>query len=364
MDRPAVFEFGAFEEALEASRSSGRPLIIDFTAEWCAPCRAMDRTAWRDERVLAWMRDHAHAAQIDIDRDESTADRYGVKAVPTVIALRGGQEVDRFTGARSADKLLEWLDGLSRGESEIDRLKASARGAGVQARHELARGLMSARRHEEALAEYLWLWNHSLEAEPGWIGVRYSYLLMELTELVGLSEAARQEFARLRAEAEGEVQAGDLSDSVLADWFALNQVLGEEDRSLSWFDRIKDAPPPGLEVSRLERWLGALLKGRQRWADLARLYPNPLAVLDRQAQLTREMVEGLEGDPQAMSMPEMLEGMREFARTSLRELASDLIRALDAAGRREEGEQVVSRARELDSSPEMAEALSAARTPS
>jgi thioredoxin 1 len=361
MNRPAVFEFGEFNEALEASRSSGRPLIIDFTAEWCAPCRAMDRTAWSDERVLAWMREHAHAAQIDIDRDESTAERYGVKAVPTVIALRGGQEVDRFTGARSTDKLLEWLDGLSRGESEIDRLKAHAQGAGVQARHEFARGLMSARRYTEALAEYLWLWNHSLEAEPAWIGVRYSYLLVELTELVGLSEVTRQEFARLRAEAEAKVHAGDLSDSVLADWFALNQVLGEEERSLAWFDRIKDALPSGLEVSRLEQWLGAPLKSRQRWADLARLYPDPLAVLDRQVRLTREMLEGLEGEPQALSMPEMLEGMREFAMTSLRELASDLLRSLDAAGRSAEGDQVVSRARELDSSPEMAEALRAAR---
>jgi thioredoxin-like negative regulator of GroEL len=125
-ERPSLFSSEPFTQALQASRGSGELLIIDFTAEWCAPCQAMDKGAWRDERVASWVRDHGKAIQIDVDKDREIAARYHVQAMPTVVALRDGEEIDRFTGGRSADDVLTWFDGILRGETELDRLKHSA----------------------------------------------------------------------------------------------------------------------------------------------------------------------------------------------------------------------------------------------
>ena len=109
MSAPPLFTPYSLDAAIELTRQSGRILVVDVMAQWCGPCREMDRTTWRDDRVIAWVREHATALQLDADREPDAAARLRVDAFPTVIAMRNGNEVARAVGYRGPDDMLDWL---------------------------------------------------------------------------------------------------------------------------------------------------------------------------------------------------------------------------------------------------------------
>jgi thioredoxin 1 len=81
------------------------PVLVDFTAAWCPPCRRMKPVL----AELAADRPDLRVAQIDVDAHQRTAAAYGVLSMPTFIVFRGGQPVLRLLGARSRAKLAREL---------------------------------------------------------------------------------------------------------------------------------------------------------------------------------------------------------------------------------------------------------------
>ena len=104
-------------EGLALARAEGRPVIIDFWAEWCTACKELDKLAWSDPRVRA---EASRFVALKADGTEATdafqalADKYGVVGMPTVIFIDGrGREVrDRIIGAVDADEMLRRLQGV------------------------------------------------------------------------------------------------------------------------------------------------------------------------------------------------------------------------------------------------------------
>jgi putative thioredoxin len=92
------------EKVLEGS--SLRPVLVDFWAEWCAPCLAL---APHLERVVQEHEGRVHLAKLEVDDNMRVAGHYRVRGFPTVILFRDGQEVARFSGARSSPWLREFL---------------------------------------------------------------------------------------------------------------------------------------------------------------------------------------------------------------------------------------------------------------
>jgi thioredoxin 1 len=80
---------------------SDRPVLVDFTAAWCPPCRVM-KPVLAD---LAADRDDLRIVQLDVDADQRTAAEYGVLSMPTFILFRDGREVKRLIGARPRKRL-------------------------------------------------------------------------------------------------------------------------------------------------------------------------------------------------------------------------------------------------------------------
>lgn len=160
--RPALFSSLPFAEAVDLARTQGRLLLIDFTAEWCAPCKNMDRTTWVDPKVVEWVERHAIAVQVDVDAEEAVASRFEVRAMPTVVVLRDEVVLDRSTGARPAAALLEWLEGVLAGRTELQSLQEELDPNDPSERLTLARKLLDGNQLAEAEAhlEALWLHGH------------------------------------------------------------------------------------------------------------------------------------------------------------------------------------------------------------
>lgn len=106
------------EETFETDvLASELPVLLDFTAAWCPPCRALAPVI---ERIAAEHAGRVRVGIVDIDEAPALARRYGIRAAPTVIALRGGREVGRHTGTARAETLLALLDPEPAGACAID----------------------------------------------------------------------------------------------------------------------------------------------------------------------------------------------------------------------------------------------------
>ena len=106
--REGVVEVG--ERGLAALiKKSPVPVVVDFWAEWCAPCQVFAPVF----RQLAGERfGRTVFAKVDTEREGAAAREHGIQAIPTLVAFRGGREVGRKWGALPADDLRVWLDSL------------------------------------------------------------------------------------------------------------------------------------------------------------------------------------------------------------------------------------------------------------
>jgi thioredoxin 1 len=84
--------------------ASDLPVVVEFTAEWCGPCRMIAPVL---EKMAADERDRLRVITIDVDKDPDTAARYKVLGMPTLALFKGGEVVARILGARSGKAIMK-----------------------------------------------------------------------------------------------------------------------------------------------------------------------------------------------------------------------------------------------------------------
>jgi len=86
---------------------SDLPVVIDFWAEWCGPCRMMTPNF---EAAAARLEPRVRMAKLDTEAERTIAARYGIQSIPSMIMIRRGREVARTSGAMPTAAIVQWVE--------------------------------------------------------------------------------------------------------------------------------------------------------------------------------------------------------------------------------------------------------------
>mgnify|MGYP006300149955 FL=1 len=103
MSKPVKVTDGNFNnEVLKADKK----VLVDFWAEWCGPCRMVAPVV---EDIAKEYSDQIKVAKLDVDNNQSTASRYGIMSIPTMLVMEDGKVVDKLVGYMPKEKLVSKL---------------------------------------------------------------------------------------------------------------------------------------------------------------------------------------------------------------------------------------------------------------
>jgi len=86
---------------------STTPVLVDFWAEWCGPCKAI---APKLEEIASELGGKVKIAKIDVDSNQESAAKFGIRSIPTMILFKGGQKVDQIMGNQPKENIVSFIE--------------------------------------------------------------------------------------------------------------------------------------------------------------------------------------------------------------------------------------------------------------
>jgi thiol:disulfide interchange protein len=101
-----------FDAAMAESKQTGKPLLVDFTASWCPPCKVMKHEVWPDAEVAKAANERYVPLLVDVDdpANAEVSQRYGIRNIPTILVLDGKGQIVREGSFMSVGGMLDFLN--------------------------------------------------------------------------------------------------------------------------------------------------------------------------------------------------------------------------------------------------------------
>ena len=307
-EKESPFREVGYQEALQLAQRERKWVLIDYYTTWCAPCKRLDRETWNSPKVIDWLTSNTVPIKLDAEKEKALAKEHRVRMYPTILLLDSeGTEKGRIAGFRPPEAFLAEVSAFQSGKDmlTIAREKWQRRGQNNPlARDNYADALADAGKYPEALEHYLWCFDHGLEHKRSYYGVRLSYLLssikmlgrkyppaldalrerrdasqqrildaLKAPEPVPTSEPASSRDAPFLAQLlQPFFEADQTKDRQLFndfnDLINLNETLGQSERSLELYDRLKEDHPDDPFAATAVRLLIDDLLAARRYKDI------------------------------------------------------------------------------------------------
>lgn len=345
-----------FAEAVEKSRAEGGWLLVAPFSPECMYCEMSLNETMSSATMKRWLDEGLAVIRVNIRGDFDAARALQVGQMPAYIVFKDGVEFDRVCASRlEAEEIGAWLTEVRAGKSRHRALLEEAKnitapGLSPLRRQEIARELVALGEYALAREEFVRLWRQSLD-NPRRTGGGAAWLIDDdMRGLAVLDPASRDAFRAVRDELEERLAKDKRSWWLLDDWLTLNELSLDTDRSLKWFDRVKETPDGRATIARVGHRLRSLLKDAERWADLPLVIQAPLTELRSSKRAQDGAPDVPMFDPRTGEQSGMMERI-------FRGECADMYVAYLAAGLDEDAGKIADLARELDASPKMIVAL-------
>jgi thiol-disulfide isomerase/thioredoxin len=340
----SIFSDTTFDAALKQAETEKKVVLIDFFTTWCGPCKMLDKTTWTDAKVATLLAEKAVALKIDAEKESTLAEKYDVKAYPTVLILKAdGTIVDRLVGYRPPETFISDFNAALAGKTSLIRARdeaSSGDGVDPMKREKLGSELARSGRNEEALKEFLWCYDEGLKHDSSFVGVRNSFLVSYIAQL-GKHYPPAVEALKTRRDAAKQVLSATPADrDAASDFASLNHVLDEDQTTLAYFDELPANSPTRLMIG---YHIFDLLLEAKRYSEAAQVRPYGRFVRTFEAERAR-----FKQMDHAKLPPGAGDSLREFAIES----ASKEIEALAGAGKQDEVRELLEKVLDFDHSDE------------